>query len=84
MASRAKWLSQQIELHASVRYLRAPQRSAYIKSLQTELTTNHQQLQRMKVKLNYSIASDSCIKVDVELTSDIAKVIENTQVLQGD
>ena len=41
MASRAKRLSQQIGLHANVRYLRTPQRSAYIKSLQTALRTKH-------------------------------------------
>ena len=44
MASRAKRLSQQIGLHANVRYLRTPQRSAYIKSLQ----------------LNHLMASNSC------------------------
>ena len=84
MASRAKRLSQQIGLHANVRYLRTPQRSAYIKSLQTAIRTKHRQLQRMKVKLNHLMESNSCIKVDDDLTSDIAKVIENTRVLQGD
>ena len=67
-----------------MRYLRTPQRSAYIKSLQTALRTKHRQLQRMKVKLNHLMESNSCIKVDDDLTSDIAKVIENTRVLQGD
>ena len=84
MASRAKRLSQQIGLHANVRYLRIPQRSAYIKSLQTALRTKHRQLQRMKVKLNHLMESNSCIKVDDDLTSGIAKVIKNTRVLQGD
>ena len=38
----------------------------------------------MKVKLNHLMESNSCIKVDDDLTSNIAKVIENTRVLQGD
>lgn len=84
MASRSKRLSQQVGLHANVRYLRTPQRSAYIKSLQTAIRTKHRQLQRMKDKLNHLMASNSCVKVDDNLTSDISKVIQNTQVLQDD
>ena len=86
MASRTKRLSQHLALglHCNVRYLRTPQRSAYIKSLQTAIRTKHRQLQRIKVKLNHLMASDACITVDDDLTSDISKVIECTQVLQGD
>ena len=86
MASKAKWLSQHLAfgLHCNVRYLRTPQRLAYIKSLQTAIRTKHRQLQGIKVKLNYLMASDACITVDDDLTSDISKVIECTQVLQVD
>ena len=35
----------------------------------------------MKVKLNHLMESISCLKVDDDLISNIAKVIENTQVL---
>ena len=84
MASRAKRLSLQVGLHANVRYLRTPQRSAYIKSLQTAIRTKQRHLQRIKIKLNHLMASNSCIRVDNDLTSDISKVIENTEVLLDD
>ena len=38
----------------------------------------------MKVKLNHLMESISCLKVDDDLISNIVKLIENTQVLQGD
>ena len=84
LASRAKRLSLQVGLHTNVRYLRTPQRSAYIKSLQTAIRTKQRHLQRIKVKLNHLMASNSCIRVDNDLTSDISKVIENTEVLLDD
>ena len=84
LASRAKRLSLQVGLHTNVRYLRTPQRSAYIKSLQTAIRTKQRHLQRIKVKLNHLMASNSCITVDNGLTSDISKVIENTEVLLDD
>ena len=85
MASRAaKQLSHELKLHANVRYLRTPQRSAYIKSLQIAIRTKNQQVKRMKLKLNRLMESHNCIKIDDNLTSDITQVIENTQLLQGD
>ena len=72
LASRAKRLSLQVGLHTNVRYLRTPQRSAYIKSLQTAIRTKERHLQRIKVKLNHLMASNSCIRVDNDLTSDIS------------
>ena len=73
MASRVKQLSDQTGLHTNVRYLRTSQRSAYIKSLQTAIRTKNQQIQRMKVKLNCLMESNSCITIDDDLTSDISK-----------
>ena len=86
MASRAKRLLQHLShgLHCNVRYLRTPQRSAHIKSLQTAIRTKHRQLKRIKAKLNHLMASNACITIDDDLTSDISKVIECTQILQGD
>ena len=75
MVSRAKHFSGQVGLHTNIRYLRTPQRSAYIKSLQRAIKTKTRQVQRMRSKLNDLMVSSNCIEIDNDLNSDISNVM---------
>ena len=62
-------------IHGNVRYLRTPQRAAYIKSLQRAIRTKNRQLIRLKSKLKDLMSSNSCLELDDNLNADILKVV---------
>ena len=64
-------------IHGNVRYLRTPQRAAYIKSLQRAIRTKNRQLIRLKSKLKDLMSSNSCLELDDNLNADILKVVED-------
>ena len=77
IVSKMKHSSQQAKLHTNVWYLRTPQRSTYIRSLQKSIRTKHKQLQRLRKRVNTLLESPSCIKLDDDLNLDISKCVNN-------
>ena len=63
--------------HGNVRYLRTPQRYAYIKSLQRAIRTKNRQLARLTSKLQDLMSSNLCLELDDKLNADILKVVED-------
>ena len=80
MASRHKKLTSP-SINTNVRYLRTPQRSAYIKSLQRAIQTKNQQILRLKTRIKNLINSSACVELDDQLNADIMKIVEDHQQL---
>lgn len=80
MASRHKKLTPP-SIHTNVRYLRTPQRSAYIKFLQKAIHTKNQQILRLKSRIKNIINSNACVELDDQLNTDIMKIVEDHKQL---
>lgn len=74
----------QLSSHINTRYMRTPQRSAYIRSLQRAIRSKNAQLRRLRVKVKKLMESSACVQLDDSLNSDIQRVIDDHQVLEKD
>ena len=73
-----------VSSHINTRYMRTPQRSAYIRSLQTAIRSKNAQLRRLRIKVKKLVESSACVQLDDSLNSDIQRVIDDHQVLEKD